>query len=519
MSELCDNKSKGAQIRSRAQWIEKCERNTSYFLSLEAKHQSSNIIKELVNEDGVSFKSDNKILGEMCNFYEKLYTSRNIRNEDIDIYLSSLENISCLSNDDKTFCETFPTIRECETAVNEMKTNKSPGIDGIPNEFYKKFWNDINNLFYNALREIYDNNEMSFSQKLAIMSLIHKKGDKKSLKNFRPISLTNSDYKIIAFIFAKRLQKVIDKLISKDQSAYIKGRYIGDNARLILDIFEYCTENNQDGILLFFDFEKAFDSIEWNFLFKTLEKLNFGENFIRWMKILYTNPLFRLKNHGWISKTCHMTRGIRQGCPISALLYIFVAEILAQKINVNSDIIGFKSHNMDREIKNIQHADDLSVALRDEKSLKNAIDTIQEFCSHAGSKINLDKTECILLGQLKGLYNELYGVKVSKKAIKVLGIYVGHDKCECNANNWTKVYDDMQKLFESWKRRKLTKFGKTCIINTLGTPKLIYRASILQIPDKDFLKKTNKLIYNFLWKNTERIKRNTLIGNILDGGI
>ena len=78
----------------------------------------------------------------------------------------------------------------------------------------------------------------------------------------------------------------------------------------------------------------------------------------------------------------------------------------------------------------------------------------------------------------------------------------------------------MQKLFESWKRRKLTIFGKTCIINTLGTSsKLIYRASILQIPDKDFLKKTNKLIYNFLWKNTERIKRNTLIGNILDGGI
>ena len=180
-----------------------------------------------------------------------MYTSRNIRNENIDIYLSSLDNISCLSNEDKKFCDTFPTLKECETAVNEMKTNKSPGIDGIPNEFYKKFWNDINYLFYNALREIYDNNEMSFTQKLAIMSLIHKKGDKKNLKNYRPISLTNSDYKIIAFIFAKRLQNLIDKFISKDQYAYIKGRYIGDNAHLIIDIFEYCTENNQDGILLF----------------------------------------------------------------------------------------------------------------------------------------------------------------------------------------------------------------------------------------------------------------------------
>ena len=103
----------------------------------------------------------------------------------------------------------------------------------------------------------------------------------------------------------------------------------------------------------------------------------------------------------------------------------------------------------------------MTVALRDEISLKNTKDTINEFCLHAGSKVNLTKTECLLLGNL------IYGVKVSMKVIKVLGIYIGHDKIECYANNWTKVYDDMQKLFESWKRRKLTIFGKTCIINTL----------------------------------------------------
>ena len=143
------------------------------------------------------------------------------------------------------------------------------------------------------------------------------------------------DDKIIDTIFAHRLQKVIDKLIGKEQSAYIKGRYIGDNARLILDIFEYCEEFSENGILLFLDFEKAFDSVEWNFLFKTLTKFNFGENFLTWMLILYNNPIFRVKNNGWTSKLCKMGRGIRQGCPISALLYLFVAEILAIKIRHN----------------------------------------------------------------------------------------------------------------------------------------------------------------------------------------
>ena len=89
---------------------------------------------------------------------------------------------------------------------------------------------------------------------------------------------------------------------------------------------------NLGGILLFLDFEKAFDSIEWDFLFKTLEKFNLGCNFIKWTKILYTNPIFKTKNNGWLSKTCPMTRGIRQGCPLAALLFLFVAEILAIKI-------------------------------------------------------------------------------------------------------------------------------------------------------------------------------------------
>lgn len=116
---------------------------------------------------------------------------------------------------------------------------------------------------------------MSYSQRLAVISLIFKKGEQTNIKNYRPISLTNTDYKIIAFVFARRLQKVIDNLINENQSAYIKGRYIGENARIILDLFNYCEETNNEGIFLFLDFEKAFDSIEWNFLFKTLEKYKF----------------------------------------------------------------------------------------------------------------------------------------------------------------------------------------------------------------------------------------------------
>ena len=93
---------------------------------------------------------------------------------------------------------------------------------------------------------------------------------------------------------------VVHKLISENQTAYVKGRYIGINARTILDIYEYCENNNIDGSLIFLDFEKAFDSVEWNFMYKVLEKFNFGKTFINWIKILYNKPLFKMKNNGWL---------------------------------------------------------------------------------------------------------------------------------------------------------------------------------------------------------------------------
>ena len=184
--------------------------------------------------------------------------------------------------------DSFPSIEECANAVKCLKNNKSPGYDGIPTEFYNIFWNDIKHYYYESLIQSFEKGELSFSQKLSILSLIHKKGPTDELKNYWQISLTNCDNKILAFVIATRLQTVINKLVNENQSAYVKGRFIGIHARTILDIFEYNEENDKDSILLFLDFQKAFDSIEWNFMFSVLKKYNFGENFIKWIKIMYT---------------------------------------------------------------------------------------------------------------------------------------------------------------------------------------------------------------------------------------
>ena len=121
------------------------------------------------------------------------------------------------------------------------------------------------------------------------------------------------------------------------------------------------------------------------FFLKFFKNFNFGDDFIL-DKCFYNKPIFRIRDKGWISKTCNMNRGIKQGYPISTLLYLLVAEMLSLKLKSNNESINISS--IQRDIKNIQHADEITLALKDIKSLDIAITTVEDFCKHAGSNVN-----------------------------------------------------------------------------------------------------------------------------------
>ena len=136
----------------------------------------------------------------------------------------------------------------------------------------------------------------------------------------------------MAFVLANRLHKILNKIISTDQTGFIRERFIGQNIRLIQDIIHNSKLHHNAGMILFLDFEKAFDSIEWDFIFLALERMNFGENFINWIKSLYSNPTASIKNNGWKSRNFDIYRGVKQGCPLSALLFTISVEMLSSRI-------------------------------------------------------------------------------------------------------------------------------------------------------------------------------------------
>ena len=520
LSTLYDYKAKGYQIRSRAKWIEDGEQSTSYFLRLEKKHQLFNQIDALKSENGDIVKTSDQILSVASGFYQKLYATTHPTDESILAYFNETVFPTILTEDEKYLCEGGITAEECLYAIKNLKDNKSPGLDGIPGEFYKVLWPEICDLVIDSFNESFQNGELGESQKTSVLSLMFKKSDRTLLKNYRPISLATTDYKIMAFVLANRLHKVIDKIISDDQSGYIKKRFIGTNIRLISDIIEHADNMNIGGAVLFLDFEKAFDSLEWNFMFEALHKFNFGNDFIKWIKTMYKNPIAIVKNNGWLSSSFHLTRGIRQGCPISALLFIIAVEVLALNIKQNREIKGFPLSPTDqtKTATLSQYADDTILILREHSDIPIALELIHSFGEVSGLRLNLPKTEGIWLGADKNNPDTMYGIKFNNGPVRCLGIYVGHDKQACYQKNWIDKLEKFQKLLDSWRTRDLTLFGKVLIIKTLALSQLVFSATCCSVSDET-KKKITKIIYGFIWHKRDRIKRNTLICDLTEGGI
>jgi len=308
IQNMYDVKAHGAQVRSRVQILEEGEKNTKIFLNLEKSRQNRKNITSL-SVDGKRVNDPSQILNEEVKFYKNLYTS-NKTVENHNIYLNETTFDHILTDTEGNACEGPISINECLLAINGMKTNKSPGLDGLTVEFYQKISNQISPLLHKSICQSYDKGELTRSQKQSIFSLIFKKGNPEDLENWRPISLLNVDYKIIARVLALRLQNVLPSIISMDQQGFIKNRFIGYNIRQIQDIIDYAELVKIDGAILFLDFKKAFDTLEWDFLLQVLCKFGFKANFINWVKLLYNNICSSVINNGWISQTFDIKRGV-----------------------------------------------------------------------------------------------------------------------------------------------------------------------------------------------------------------
>ena len=386
-TELCDldcKRFEGVRIRSRVRIIRNQEKPSCFFFRRERSNGSKKLVSALKTDCGWVTDSA-AIMQEQVRFYKQLYTSQLLDDRDQE---EVLKVIDCrLSEEEKLSLETLLSEGECLLALHAMPANRTPGSDGLPKEFYVCFWDILASDFVAMANYCLDKGELPLSLRWAIITLIFKKDDPENLKNWRPISLLNVDYKLIAKVIAQRLCVVMPSVIHPDQSCAVPGRSSDDNATLLRDISDYVHSNNHQCAFIAIDQEKAFDYVDWKFMHKVLARMNFGPIIRGIIRCLYTHVQSAILSNGTLSEFFDVTRGVRQGCPLSPLLSVLVSECFGQLIRTCSKIRGIKLPG-GRECKISQYADDNTCFVTNDCGLLKVLDVFEKYGRASGAKLN-----------------------------------------------------------------------------------------------------------------------------------
>ena len=348
------------------------------------------------------------------------------------------------------------------------------------------------------------------TQRRGVITLIPKKGDQRFLKNKRAICLLDIVYKIVAKVLANRLMAVIHKLVAPDQTGSMRGRFIGTNLRTIADIVHYCNIDRLEGILMALDFKNAFNTVEHEFVYSALKLLNFGEDFISYLRLLYNKTELTVINNGFTSRWFRTTRDLQQGCPATAPVFALVVEMLALHTRNSKQIQGIIVSGELFVIS--QYCDDTTVFVKDRTSAEEVIEAVSVFGRHSGLELNRSKCEFMWLGT-SSKCEELICGSVPVRECKVLGIWFSAVE-DCTDRNVEAVVAKIHKTLDQWRQRDLTLKGKITVAKSLVVSQLTYVMAVEEIP-KRYLDMIQSQLMKFLWRGRppKVAKKNYMSGN------
>ena len=520
---------RGAQIRAGIKYQELGEKCNKFFLNLEKQRSKNNTIYRLVNKISNEKITDcDEILEHITDYFENIYRYEDIPDADLydNIFLDPV-NSPKLDEGERARLDQGITEEEVLSSLKLMKNGAAPGLDGIPIEVYKVLWQDVKTPLLNCIKYSFEVGILSPSQRKGMLCLLHKgKGsNREDLGNWRPISLTNSDYKLIAKILACRLKTVINSIIHESQFAFMKGRYMADMLRELDDIVEYEKYMNRGSIILSIDYSKAFDTLSIASVIKALKHFGFGPFFIRCVETIMQDRLSCVRNGGYISRFFKMSRGVRQGCPVSPLLFILTAELFMKAIRNDNNIKGIKLPYCETALKGLQYADDASLFLRDRLDFREVLSKIKKFSVFSGLHMNTNKTYAMQFnGNDDG--EDFQGIRFVN-SLKILGIVFSKYHCSRDiSDNIDPKIESLEKLCGLWKKRNLSLMGKVLILKCFGLSLFIHTMQSIGIK-QDKLDKINSIFFRFLWDKgngpgnrvIEKVKRTIMCNNINEGGL
>ena len=282
-------------------------------------------------------------------------------------------------------------------------------------------------------------------------------------------------------------------------------------------MIEKFDREDNTGVVMQLDFEKAFDSIEWTFMFEVLKKINLGETFVKFVRCCYTNIYSCINNNGYTTNWFKLGRGVRQGCPLSCILFILCVEIMGTRIRKNSDIKGIKIGAFEHKLK--QFADDCSCFLKNIESIYTLIECIKGFSLQSGLKLNSEKSILFFLGPWKDKDINVLNMKIERSTLNMLGVEIGRSEAIKQQKNFEEKIPKLINQLHIHSQRDLSLCGKILLTKTFGISKLIHPISIIVL-SRDLSNKIQTELNKFIWAyKPPKVKHTVIMGSTFQSGL
>ncbi|XP_071918841.1 uncharacterized protein [Coffea arabica] len=489
--------------KARVKWLRSGDRNSRYFHAVVRQRRAQGMIHRIKKSNSEWVDTDTEIASEAIAYFSNLFAGPLEAASDMLHLIPPL-----ITTEDNCMFEAAPTIKEVHQAVRAMDGDSAAGPDGFTGKFYTFAWEVIAQNVYNAVLSFFYGAELPHFVTSTSIVLLPKVSNPQDLSQFRPISLCNFFNKLLSRILADKVAGVLPRIISPEQSGFVKGRNISENYLLAQEVVAGIGKKARGGnVVLKLDMSKAYDRVSWLHIIGVLRRFGFGERFIDMVWRLLSNVWFSVLINGSSHGFFKSMRGLRQGDPLSPALFIIGAEVLSRGLNalmVQPGFLGFKVPYGCPSITHLAFADDVLIfANGSSSSLKDIMQVLEMYQRCSGQLISAQKSGYLVHPSLslarRRVIERVTGFTWQPFPIRYLGfpLYFGR----CKSSYYAAVCQSILGRVLSWKSKFLSAEGKMVLIKHVLSSMPVHLLSAAVIPSSLF-KSIEQVCSNFLWEST-----------------
>ncbi|XP_019186483.1 PREDICTED: uncharacterized protein LOC109181186 [Ipomoea nil] len=499
--------------RSREQWIVSGDCNTHFYhVATSVKNNSSKISK--LREDSGNWITDETVIRDHIRcFFADLF-----RADQAHSVTLPRGRFPPIHDDEWSEVNKPFSPEEIKQALFDMSPCKAPGPDGFSAGFYQQTWQIVGDLIVTFASKFFENGSLPEGSNDTIITLIPKTENPETVRQLRPIGLCNVTYKILTKAMTSRLKNISQKIVGMYQTSFVPGRQITDNILLYQEVLNsFRTKKGAVGWMVWkIDLEKAYDCLSWDFIQDTLEDIGFNQSWRRNILACIRSPRIAIAWNGERSDWFTPGRGIRQGDPISPLLFVFCMERLSHLIEHATSAGQWKGIKLSRQGPLISHllfADDM--VLFGEASSNQAeimMQCLDSFGNSSGERVNLLKSSIYFSNNTQADVQQAVLDRTGIPRVNDLGRYLGvpsiHGRLK--VDTFAGIIDKIRNRLAGWRSKSLSLAGRLVLAQSVLSTIPYYTMQTTLIP-KGVIASIERMIRNFLWGAKEGERKCNLV--------